>query len=311
MCACSASNKTSNASNTELPDAAIHDASTQTDASSGSENLATEARACPDVRDADNAGPIGPKSLSETSGLVASRTQAHVLWMHNDSGDKPRLFATRDDGLALATIEIKGADAVDWEDIAVGPGPAAGKSYLYIGDIGDNEGKREDVQIYRLEEPAFAANGEALATSVKADQIDVRYEDGAHDAETLLSDPVSGDLYIIEKRLMNSGVYRVRAPATGDSKVTAKRVADIDLVLATGGDVLADGSGLALRTYLGVSYWARDPQKALEHAFAQAPCSLKLAAEQQGEALGFFADGAGYFTVSEGEGAILHAYRFE
>ena len=105
-------------------------------------------------------------------------------------------------------------------------------------------------------------------------------------------------------------MYRIPAPAAGASSVTAKRVAKVSLMLANGGDVLPQGNGLAVRNYGGVSYWPRDPALPLETAFEAEPCELKLAAEQQGEALGFFADGEGYYTVSEGEGAILHSYKF-
>ncbi len=314
---CSASSKSPPAAGAEDAEVGMGDAAAPVDASSGGDNfvadagLASEARACPAVNDADNAGPIGPKSLSEASGLVASRKNADVLWLHNDSGDKPRIFATRANGVALTQVALTGADALDWEDIALGPGPKAGASYLYLGDIGDNERKRARVQIYRVEEPGLNAAGEAPSQSITADRIDVTFEDGAHDAETLLIDPVSGDLYIVEKALMASGVYRVPRPANGDSKVTAKRVASISLLMSTGGDVLPDGAGLAIRTYAGVSYWPRDPALPLENAFKNEPCALKLALEPQGEAVGFFADGSGYYTVSEGEGAILHAYRFK
>jgi len=281
-------------------------------ASNGADGSGTgKARPCPDVHDADDAGPVGPRSLNETSGLVASRAHPGVLWLHNDSGGTARLFATRDDGLALGVVEIEGAEALDWEDIAIGPGPIRGKSYLFIGDIGDNMRARTSVQIYRLEEPTLDATGRPTRSSVTADRIEVQYKKGPRDAETLLVDPLSGDLYIVEKNVMNSGVYRIPAPKAGSSSVTTQAVAHIGLLMSTGGDVLPAGDGFSIRTYLGVSYWPRDPALPLEAAFAGEPCSLKLAPEQQGEAFGFFNDGTGYFTVSEGEAAMLHAYRFK
>ncbi len=42
------------------------------------------------------------------------------------------------DGRVLARLDIQGGDNCDWEDLAVGPGPIPGQSYIYIGDIGGN-----------------------------------------------------------------------------------------------------------------------------------------------------------------------------
>lgn len=267
-------------------------------------------RICPDVKPATDAGKLAHPELSEASGLVESRVHPGLLWIHNDSGDSARLFAVSRQGEDRGVLTVKDADNSDWEDIAIGPGPKAGKSYLFIGDIGDNERKRDKVQIYRFGEPDVDAQGKLVETSVSADRITVEYADGPRDAETLLADPLTGDLYIVEKGFLGGGVYRIAAPGKGSSKVTATRVASVDLVLSTGGDVLPAGDGLAIRTYTGVSYWPRDPAKPLETAFESDPCALELGAETQGEALGFFGDGKGYLTVSEGAEAMLHAYEF-
>ena len=61
--------------------------------------------------------------LDEVSGVVASRVHPPVLWVHNDSGGKPAVYAIAPDGTSLGAYRVDGARAVDWEDIAVGPGP--------------------------------------------------------------------------------------------------------------------------------------------------------------------------------------------
>ncbi len=55
-----------------------------------------------------------------------------------------------------AKIELEGVDAEDFEDIAVGPGPLPGLNYIYVGDIGNNDEDRDEVQIYRFLEPDLA-----------------------------------------------------------------------------------------------------------------------------------------------------------
>ncbi len=98
---------------------------------------------------------IKEKSVSESSGLVASRSTPGAYWTHNDSGDGPYIYAFNNRGESLGVVRVAGAQARDWEDIAAGPGPQAGASYLYIGDIGDNNETRQEVVVYRVLEPAL------------------------------------------------------------------------------------------------------------------------------------------------------------
>ena len=86
---------------------------------------------------------IKEKSISESSGLAASRSTPGAYWTHNDSGDGPFIYAFDTRGDSYGVFRVTSAEARDWEDIAAGPGPQANKSYLYIGDIGDNDAKRK------------------------------------------------------------------------------------------------------------------------------------------------------------------------
>src|ERR1044072_2383297 len=94
---------------------------------------------------------IKDKSISESSGLAASRSTPGAYWTHNDSGDGPFIYAFDTRGDSLGIFRVTGAKAVDWEDMA------ADKSYLYIGDIGDNNKARDEVVVYRVPEPALTA----------------------------------------------------------------------------------------------------------------------------------------------------------
>ena len=69
--------------------------------------------------------------IVEASGIAASRTNPNVIYTHNDSGGEPEIFAIQTtNGHRLATYRLEGADTNDWEDIAVGPGPEPGVSYI-------------------------------------------------------------------------------------------------------------------------------------------------------------------------------------
>lgn len=259
------------------------------------------------------ASRLSDPALREVSGLVASRDD-DVLWVHNDSGDGPRVYAIDHSGALLASFEVQGAEASDWEDIALGPGRRRGHDDLYVGDIGDNRKVRDTVAVYRFEEPILDREAPAspLLVAGPAERLELRYPDGPHDAETLLVDPRSGDLFVVTKEATGrSGVYRAPAPLTPGSVAGLERVATLDLGLgglATGGDVSPEGDAIAVRTYLSVLVWGRAPGEGVGDALGRRPCAGPLTPEVQGEAVGFAPDGESYFTTSEGEGSRVHRW---
>jgi hypothetical protein len=247
------------------------------------------------------AGRVTAPEATEISGLVASPSQRGVLWAHNDSGDRARLFALRTDGSLIASLDVPGAEAVDWEDLAVGPG-----GDLLIGDIGDNRSAREAIDVYRVPEPRLA---DGLAATVSATRLRLTYPDGAHDAETLLADRRTGEIVVVTKQFDGrSGVY---AASVADPMLRKTGTLRLGLAgLATAGDVSAGGAVVALRTYTALYVWARRPGATIAQTLKRAPCvgSAQLAREGQGESLALSRDGRSFFTVPEGASATLRQY---
>ena len=259
--------------------------------------------ACDSRLQASAAGLVASDDLIETSGVAASRQNAGVLWAHNDSGDSPRVFAMTTAGAHLGWFTLDGASAIDWEDMAIGPGPQGGQSYLYVGDIGDNTHVRSSVVVYRVPEPNVdishpPGNGQSLGN---VDALVLQYPDGAHDAEALAVDPDTGDIVIVTKELSGqSGVYVRRGSS---SATTLTRTDTIQLgfgTLVTGASVAPDGSAVALRTYGSVLLFPRADGTRLEEAFRSSSCTGASASEMLGEAIAVTADGRGYVTISEG-----------
>src|SRR5688572_3661086 len=93
-------------------------------------------------------GKIDNASITESSGVVASRRYTNVFWTHNDGGKSDTLFAIARDGKTLAEFKVTGANFDDWEDIAID-----NEGHLYLADTGDNEAKRKKVKIFRIDEP--------------------------------------------------------------------------------------------------------------------------------------------------------------
>src|SRR5215510_12948394 len=100
-------------------------------------------------------GKLQDTAINESSGIVASCSNPGLYWTHNDSGDGPFIYAIDNQGKSRGVWRVAGAAARDWEDIAAGPGPIRNRTYLYVGDIGDNDKKRASIDIYRFPEPVI------------------------------------------------------------------------------------------------------------------------------------------------------------
>src|SRR6185295_5989187 len=105
------------------------------------------------------------RAIYESSGLVASRTSPGSYWTHNDAGNGPLIYAFDSQGRSRGVWQVTGATSIDWEDLSSGPGPKPDTNYLYIGDIGDNDGTRSEIGIYRIPEPVIPS-AETVTTPV-------------------------------------------------------------------------------------------------------------------------------------------------
>ncbi len=281
-----------------------HHARTTTTTTPGAPALLS--RVCAGSASVVSAGTVEHPQVDEASGLSAGVRNPDVWWVHNDSGDAPRLFALDQVGEQVATVNLSGADAVDWEDMAVGPAAQGSGGTIYVGDIGDNAQVRPSVQVYRLTEPELTTGGPPSTLTVNAERLTLTYPDGAHDAEALLVDPVRGDLVVLTKDWTmqgRAGVYRAPAGLAAGSTTVLQKMTTLKLpagALVTAADISPDGSVVAVRTYGAVTLFPRPAGKALWAAFNQPSCGGPAVSEPQGESIGFATDGSSYTTVSEG-----------
>lgn len=272
---------------------------------------------CPTFAEGVVKGSVASTAITEASGIVASRKYDGVLYVHNDSGDSARFFALGSDGSDLGEYALSGAGAVDWEDLALGPGPVAAESYVYLGDIGNNNLNRPQLQVYRVPEPA-QPSGPGTSQLGSVETFVISYADGAHNAEAMMVDPSDQRLVIVTKDATGTAqVFQSPAalPAGGGTLVLDEvarlqfgQGALVGSPLVTGGDISADGRLVALRTYTHAYLWRRAPGQTLAAALATPPCPLPTRAEAQGEAIGFVPDASGYYTVSEGSAQALYFF---
>jgi hypothetical protein len=240
--------------------------------------------------------------IAEISGLVSSRALTDTLWVHNDSGDSARFFAMSTAGKLLGTVTLTGASATDWEDIAIAPKPGGG-NYLYLGDIGDNSANRTaGISIYRVTEPTSAANAAVAAANYT--KVTLKYPDLVpRNAESLLVDPLSGDLFIVTKgpaaRVYSAPATIFDTPGTIAS-LTSLGGLKVTLNNATAADISPNGLHILIRNASTTAYlFERSVGQTVAQALQSTPIPFTLKAETQGESIGWAADGRGFYTTSE------------
>lgn len=137
-----------------------------------------------------------PDEVKETSGLFFHHGR---LWTHNDSGGKPVLY-----GLDTVTFEVvqritlKNAKNRDWEDVC------SDGERVYVGDFGNNKGKRKNLRIYIFPLSEIPEEGDASITvdSISfsfGDQTSFEYEKHEHDFDCESMFATDEYLYLFSK----------------------------------------------------------------------------------------------------------------
>lgn len=262
---------------------------------------------CPTYGTPTTLATLGSAAIVESSGLAASSLNAGVYWVHNDSGDVARAFAVSSEGKLLTILSFDTAMPTDIEDMAI-EDESPGQSFLYFGDIGDNNAVRKELTIHRVAEPKV----DQATITTPSEKMTVVYPDGAHNAETLLFDPLTKDLLIATKVAGGpSAIHRIGAFSAGQT-VTTQKIAEVAIDFATGGEISRDGRIIGIRNYSPSAFlWIRLPGESLAAALARPPCKAPLANELQGESLAFQVGNRGFVTISEGKNPELHVTPFE
>ena len=275
----------------------------------------TEAQTtCPTFNNGTVAATVNAQFVPEASGIVASRGNAGIVWTHNDSGDAARVYAMTTAGIVVGAYNLVGAQAVDWEDIAIGPGPVSGRDYVFVGDIGDNSQGSNIAPVYRFAEPTVSTSQNPAIFDVQnVEVLGLRYPNNqAHNAETLIVDPQTGDIFIVTKHPQGtSQVFTAPAPHQANTNITLQHVRTLQFPgsrgaeEATGGDASPSGDQVIVRTYGAAYVWLRAPGTTMSAMWSNPVCPVPLRPEPQGEAITFTADARGYYTFSEGTGQPL------
>lgn len=156
-----------------------------------------------------------PEELKECSGMIILSN--HLFVAHNDSGNKPWLYIfDKNKKIPLRIVKVKGVKNHDWEELA------EDDQYIYIGDTGNNGGKRQNLMIYRVRKDSLLAHSQVRADTISFSYADqTRFEDSNRhnfDCEAMIC---KGDsLFLFTK---NRGDFRTNV--YGFPKIPGKYVA--------------------------------------------------------------------------------------
>jgi len=200
---------------------------------------------------AEERGTVSWPALTETSGIAFSRVNPGLIWLHNDSGDGPYVYAVTTDGSYLGRLDLDGVWAEDWEDIAVGT--FQGAPAIFVGDFGDNPETRTDYQIHVIPEPEVDVEhgfGELAVDSFTTWEFTYGAA-GPRNCEAMMVDP-AGEIYLVEKALGTSASLWHLSPSAPQEAIYVGEIALGSSELVTAADLCEHGRNLVLATYSGL-----------------------------------------------------------
>lgn len=250
---------------------------------------------------------LADQRVHESSGLAASRLRKdQAFWTHNDSGDRPRVYAFDPEGRDLGTFDVTGAGANDWEDMA--SFRLEKKAFLLLADVGDNARRRKSCQLYIVREPSLPpppAAGKKIKPRRGELKVVVKitftYADGPHDCEAVAVDPVGKSIFLATKdNPFRAKIYRLPLPTKSPKEpLTARPIAQLPVILATGMDLSPDGRRAVIVNYAAAYEYVRKGDEKWKAAFARLPRSIPVPPRRQGESIAYGADGRSLYLTSE------------
>ncbi len=199
----------------------------------------------PATTNAFEIGYIDDPAIPESSAIVASRKYPGVYWTLNDSGNPPVLFAIDRDGKTINAFPVRRPNR-DWEDLAIDDA-----GHLYIGEIGNNFGRHNQLAVYKLDEPdpnKPLAKGDSL---VVTDTWRLTFPKKPFDCESLF---VWGDnAYVVSKLLDGESAGLYSFPITTPAKpARLEKVCDVPIRFpCTAADISPDGKRLVIQSICG------------------------------------------------------------
>jgi hypothetical protein len=233
------------------------------------------------------------RELDEVSGIALSRQHEDTLWVTNDSGGGPYLYALDlTDCSVRATLTLLDTPARDHEALAIGRDDE-GREVIWVGDIGDNRDSWPYARIHKVIEPRELVDADVPVTTYR-----FTYPNGPVNAEALLAHPTRERLWVISKEDGVGKMFRLPSPMSPALEPMEATEVGTARSQVTDAAMAPDGQRFVVRDYLSAEVFAGKPP-----GEAQARFGLPL--QPQGEAVTWTADGASLIIASERSGNVV------
>lgn len=259
---------------------------------------------------------IKDTEINEISGVASSYNNPGTFWVHNDSGDSPRIFLVDKSGNTLTVGTIANASANDWEDIA--SFQLNGTSYLVIADIGDNASARSQYSLYIIEEPKPNTDGTYPSTFPILRRINFTYDTGAQNCESLAVDVQSGKIIMVSKTSYG-GTQKIRyvhqlplSVASGTVTEVAQKIQQFGTIAeaTTGMDISNDGRYAIIHTVLDGNFeFTRNQNETWAEAFVKEPRRIGIPEDRGFEAICYGTNGVDLYLMKEGLNSPILFYK--
>ena len=250
-------------------------------------------------------------SVVEASGLVASRQNLDILWLHNDSGDDAVVYAFTTEGEYRGRLELVGAEATDIEDIALAACPRDPETdCLWLADLGNNNLDRDDLGIWVVAEPVL--DPDEVAPQIWTDSaflhLPAKVDGDEADIEALAVSPDGLLIYAFEKIDSTTARYFV-AHLSLNSELVFTSLGELSVPglnvehghSITGADLHPGAERLLLRVYTVSLEYRLNSSMDMARLSELTPIEVFWGPidEGQGEAIAYDSDGLGILTISE------------
>ncbi len=251
--------------------------------------------------------------IRESSGLATS-SDGTLVYTVGDAEDEPAIFAVDARGKTQFRVVLPPGSNVDWEDLARIT-DKQGRNWIYVADTGDAYAlrlkekvpPRRNFAVLRFREPDTSSTGDIPPEALET--LPLVFDDPfTHNVESMLVTP-EGEMFFIDKipsRQVSgedpspAGVWTPVVDPIPGAPTMLEKVAEVDVVEASGAAVSQDGSLLAVRNGSKVYLWTVDSDRTAD-AFLADPVTIRLPAQQQGEAVTFHPELQALLISTEGQ----------
>ena len=257
--------------------------------------------------------------------MAYSQLNQDLLWIVNDSGDEPVIYAVGTDGADRGHVRLLEAENRDWEDLV--SFRLKNEAYLLVADVGDNQAARPNVVLYILKEPSI--NGDQMKHPSNVNwiqKIQFIFEDGSRDCEAVAVDITDQKILLLTKRDRPPVLYEL--PLVLGIRIqtaVAKRLKKVDTIPSptaadliedprfgrfrsqpTAMDISRDGKLVVVQTYKFAYLFPKSENDSWAAVFAARPKTVVVPKLKQTEAVCFGSDSNHLYVTSEQRPAPIY-----